>query len=137
MPSAPVRMVVVAMMRMPTAANGSSGAAAYRSTAACDNASPPCNHSTRCDSAAPHGCAADCGPVRTHSASCGAADNSRSIGCGNSSGSTHFGLRVAAWSGHLHSTSSLTGDVIAEVYGDRYRMVRHDHRCAEEGHQHG
>ncbi len=37
----------------------------------------------------------------------------------------------------LHPTSALTGDAIAEVYGDRYRMVRHDHRCAEEGHQHG
>jgi zinc transport system ATP-binding protein len=37
----------------------------------------------------------------------------------------------------LHPTSALTGDAIAEVYGDRYRMVRHDHRCAEEGHRHG
>jgi zinc transport system ATP-binding protein len=34
----------------------------------------------------------------------------------------------------IHPTSELTGDLVSEIYGD-VRMVRHDQRCAEEGHQ--
>ncbi len=36
----------------------------------------------------------------------------------------------------LHPTSDITGEVIKDMYGGEYRMVRHDHRCAEEGHHH-
>ncbi len=34
----------------------------------------------------------------------------------------------------VHPTSELTGDMITELYGGDIRMVRHDHRCTEEGH---
>ncbi len=37
----------------------------------------------------------------------------------------------------FHPTSDITGEIIKEVYGGDYRMIRHDHRCAEEGHEHG
>jgi zinc transport system ATP-binding protein len=35
----------------------------------------------------------------------------------------------------VHPTSELTGEAIRDIYGGDVRMVRHDHRCAEEGHQ--
>lgn len=35
----------------------------------------------------------------------------------------------------VHPTSRLTGEVLAEVFGADHRLVRHDHRCAEEGHE--
>jgi len=35
----------------------------------------------------------------------------------------------------MHPTSEITGEMINEIYGSDMRMVRHDHRCAEEGHQ--
>lgn len=34
----------------------------------------------------------------------------------------------------LHPTSSITGEMIHELYGGNVQMVRHDHRCSEEGH---
>jgi zinc transport system ATP-binding protein len=34
----------------------------------------------------------------------------------------------------VHPTSEITGEMIQEIYGD-VRMVRHDHRCAEGGHE--
>jgi len=34
----------------------------------------------------------------------------------------------------VHPTSELTGEIIKDLYGGDYRMIRHDHRCAEEGH---
>ena len=37
---------------------------------------------------------------------------------------------------HIHPTSEVSGEMIQEVYGGDYRMIRHDHRCAEEGHTH-
>ena len=36
----------------------------------------------------------------------------------------------------IHPTSDITGEVIREIYGGDVRMVRHDHRCSEEGHEH-
>jgi zinc transport system ATP-binding protein len=33
-----------------------------------------------------------------------------------------------------HPTSELTGRAISELYGGNMTMVRHDHRCAEQGH---
>ena len=38
---------------------------------------------------------------------------------------------------HIHPTSEITGKVIQELYGGDIHMIRHDHRCAEEGHLHG
>jgi zinc transport system ATP-binding protein len=35
----------------------------------------------------------------------------------------------------IHPTSAITGQVIADLYGTDMRLVRHDHRCSEEGHQ--
>ena len=35
----------------------------------------------------------------------------------------------------IHPTSEITGEVIADLYGADMRLVRHDHRCSEEGHQ--
>lgn len=35
----------------------------------------------------------------------------------------------------VHPTSEITGQVIADLYGGEMRMIRHDHRCSEEGHQ--
>jgi len=35
----------------------------------------------------------------------------------------------------VHPTSAVTGEVIADLYGRDVRLVRHDHRCSEEGHQ--
>ncbi len=36
----------------------------------------------------------------------------------------------------LHPTSEITGDTFQELYGGDFRMIRHDHRCAEDGHSH-
>ncbi len=36
----------------------------------------------------------------------------------------------------VHPTSQVTGEVIRDVYGGDVLMVRHDHRCAAEGHEH-
>jgi zinc transport system ATP-binding protein len=35
----------------------------------------------------------------------------------------------------VHPTCEITGRLIQEIYGGDVRMVRHDHRCAEEGHE--
>jgi len=35
----------------------------------------------------------------------------------------------------VHPTSELTGDTLQRIYGTDIRLVRHDHRCAEKGHQ--
>jgi len=35
----------------------------------------------------------------------------------------------------VHPTSELTGGAIADLYRSDVRMVRHDHRCAEHGHE--
>ncbi|HOX37157.1 MAG TPA: ABC transporter ATP-binding protein [Candidatus Brocadiia bacterium] len=37
----------------------------------------------------------------------------------------------------VHPTSNITGEVIRDIYGGDMRIVRHDHRCSEEGHKHG
>ncbi|HOZ45704.1 MAG TPA: metal ABC transporter ATP-binding protein [Candidatus Hydrogenedentes bacterium] len=37
----------------------------------------------------------------------------------------------------VHPTSDITGEIIRDIYGMDLRMVRHDHRCAAEGHHHG
>mgnify|MGYP001236532451 CR=1 FL=1 len=34
----------------------------------------------------------------------------------------------------VHPTSELTGETIREIYGGDFRMIRHDHRCSEQGH---
>jgi zinc transport system ATP-binding protein len=36
----------------------------------------------------------------------------------------------------VHPTSQLTGQIIQDIYGGDVRMVRHDHRCSAEGHEH-
>ena len=36
----------------------------------------------------------------------------------------------------VHPTSELTGETIQALYGGDVRMVRHDHRCSEKGHEH-
>ncbi|HSO08562.1 MAG TPA: ABC transporter, partial [Desulfoprunum sp.] len=36
----------------------------------------------------------------------------------------------------IHPTSRLTGHLIQEMYGCDLQMIRHDHRCSEEGHRH-
>ena len=35
----------------------------------------------------------------------------------------------------VHPTSELTGESLQEVYGTDIRLVRHDHRCTEKGHE--
>lgn len=37
----------------------------------------------------------------------------------------------------VHPTSDITGEIIHDIYGEPVRMIRHDHRCSEGGHQHG
>ena len=37
----------------------------------------------------------------------------------------------------IHPTSEMTGDVIRDIYGGDVRMVRHDHRCSQQGHTYG
>ncbi|WP_228723245.1 metal ABC transporter ATP-binding protein [Desulfosediminicola flagellatus] len=36
----------------------------------------------------------------------------------------------------IHPTSELTGQLIKEMYGGDFQMIRHDHTCSEEGHHH-
>ena len=36
----------------------------------------------------------------------------------------------------IHPTADLTGDAIQDLYEGDYRLIRHDHRCAEKGHSH-
>jgi zinc transport system ATP-binding protein len=36
----------------------------------------------------------------------------------------------------IHPTSELTGRLIQDMYGGDLQMIRHDHRCSEEGHRH-
>ncbi len=36
----------------------------------------------------------------------------------------------------IHPTSDITGRAIRDIYGADIRMIRHDHRCAEDGHEH-
>lgn len=35
----------------------------------------------------------------------------------------------------IHPTSKLTGDLIQELYHGEMEMIRHNHRCSEEGHR--
>jgi zinc transport system ATP-binding protein len=35
----------------------------------------------------------------------------------------------------VHPTSELTGAAISDLYGSNMTLVRHDHRCAEKGHE--
>jgi zinc transport system ATP-binding protein len=35
----------------------------------------------------------------------------------------------------IHPTSAIDGTLIREIYGGDFHLVRHDHRCAETGHQ--
>jgi zinc transport system ATP-binding protein len=35
----------------------------------------------------------------------------------------------------VHPTSELTGETLQEIYGTDIRLVRHDHRCTEKGHE--
>ena len=37
---------------------------------------------------------------------------------------------------YVHPTSELTGDLLRDMYGGDLRMIRHDHRCGTEGHEH-
>lgn len=37
----------------------------------------------------------------------------------------------------IHPTSELTGELIKEMYGGDFRMIRHDHTCSEGGHSNG
>lgn len=34
----------------------------------------------------------------------------------------------------VHPTSNINGHIIRDIYGGDLRMIRHDHRCSEEGH---
>ncbi len=36
----------------------------------------------------------------------------------------------------IHPTSKLTGELIQNMYGGDLQMIRHDHRCSAEGHEH-
>ncbi len=36
----------------------------------------------------------------------------------------------------IHPTSELTGKLIRDMYGGDLQMIRHDHSCSNEGHQH-
>jgi zinc transport system ATP-binding protein len=36
----------------------------------------------------------------------------------------------------IHPTSELNGQIIKDIYGPDLRIVRHDHRCSEDGHNH-
>ncbi len=36
----------------------------------------------------------------------------------------------------IHPTSELTGDLIKDMYGGDLRMIRHDHFCSVDGHDH-
>lgn len=34
----------------------------------------------------------------------------------------------------IHPTSELTGALLQQIYGNNINLIRHDHRCSEEGH---
>lgn len=34
----------------------------------------------------------------------------------------------------IHPTSELTGELLQKIYGSNISLIRHDHRCSEEGH---
>ena len=34
----------------------------------------------------------------------------------------------------FHPTSEIMGQCIRDIYGSDVRLVRHDHRCSEQGH---
>ncbi len=36
----------------------------------------------------------------------------------------------------IHPTTLINGTVIKDIYHGDLKMVRHDHRCSEEGHTH-
>ena len=36
----------------------------------------------------------------------------------------------------IHPTSDLNGQIIKDIYGPDLKIVRHDHRCSENGHRH-
>lgn len=36
----------------------------------------------------------------------------------------------------VHPTSELSGEIIKDIYDGEICMIRHDHRCSEEGHEH-
>ncbi len=36
----------------------------------------------------------------------------------------------------VHPTSEINGEIIKEIYGGDLRMIRHDQRCSERGHDH-
>jgi zinc transport system ATP-binding protein len=36
----------------------------------------------------------------------------------------------------IHPTSEINGTLIKDIYGGDYCMIRHDHRCSQEGHFH-
>ena len=38
---------------------------------------------------------------------------------------------------HIHPTSEISGELIQDLYGTDLHMIRHDHRCAARGHEHG
>lgn len=50
---------------------------------------------------------------------------------------SHYVKSVACVSRNVvvHPTSEITGELIKEIYGQEMLMVRHDHRCKEEGHE--
>jgi zinc transport system ATP-binding protein len=52
--------------------------------------------------------------------------------------SSTFFKRIICVNNHVyvHPTSELTGDLIRDMYGGDMRMIRHDHRCSAEGHEH-
>jgi zinc transport system ATP-binding protein len=35
----------------------------------------------------------------------------------------------------VHPTSEVSGELICDLYGSDVRLIRHDHRCAEGGHE--
>ena len=35
----------------------------------------------------------------------------------------------------IHPTSNITGEVIANLYGSDMKLIRHDHRCSDGGHE--
>ncbi|SLM27953.1 putative metal transport system ATP-binding protein CT_416 [Desulfamplus magnetovallimortis] len=37
----------------------------------------------------------------------------------------------------IHPTTEMDGTVIKDIYGGDFRMIRHDHRCCELGHEQG
>jgi zinc transport system ATP-binding protein len=37
---------------------------------------------------------------------------------------------------YIHPTSALTGELISSMYGGDMQMIRHDHRCSAQGHDH-